>query len=173
MNLNFKTLDSIGFSKEQQKLIINKFDDNSKTILDNLIAIYEKFSSKQNIYLPVEPYQFLWHVSPCRVIMSDAAIYPSNCTRVFSEQCEQCEHYKKDCVDSAIALEKWFFIGSSDLPNVVNNYGTYVFDNEEDCINACIKEYGKDSVDKCEKEHHECTKNYEIESNDNCENETE
>ena len=128
--------------EEQQKL--------SKESLENINKLISIANDENIIKLPTKLNTCVWIVTP--IMFSKETIeIPIGCTCNFTEVCETCEHYKKDCNLTAYAQKIFFYLGSSYAPLVINNWNTLVFDNMEDCIKKCKELYNPEFVDIAQK----------------------
>lgn len=123
--------------------------------VNKIIDLIEYKNSELTFKLPVKPFSYIWVKTPCRYIGVPAGSdLPVECAGIFTEACENCNYYEKECQKAAYAEEKWFYLDSPYLTLVLNEFGKSVFENEEDCIKACKEEYNPEFVDKLTIQYH-------------------
>lgn len=145
------------FSNDELIKLNESLSDNSINKLIEIGEMSKKYKSNTNISLPIEPYNFIWIITPCRMDLPEAKEknlhVPETCTGIYSDLCEHCELNNGYCVNTAYVEKKWFHLDSPYLSLVLNEWENLAFEDEDKAIQAAKNIYNPKYVDMCQEKY--------------------
>lgn len=126
------------------------FENINKENLDDLVSYVNDNFDEYVLKLPIKPNTMIYIVNEVRHLFEkvDTSLIPKDCTNYYTEVCCDCPFLEKECKKVGLPQNVWFHLDSPYITYIQNYWNASVFDNLDDCFNACVEKYGTDLVNK-------------------------